>query len=684
MCWRDWRWRGALRELDGVVPEEATGVKVHERCGTPCVAGVWRPVVVMPVDLPATLSRRQWMWVLRHEREHIRGHDTRVALVLAVLRVGFWWNPFVHALAAQWGQAREEVCDAVARGDDDAGGYAGLLLDMAARPCGGSGRVLAMAASRPARRLRARLEAVLDGKPVRRRVGLGYVMGMMVSGLVAAVLVSGLGIGGSVKAADAEKSVAVGASDDGRLYDRTFLIAPNLPMVLDGESELPMVKRLEDLGVAFPEGASATHVSTTSQLVVRNTKANLDKLGVVLERLKKLKEVRELQFYVTSKFVEMPVETRLKLPMELGDTVFSDAQFQLVVRELAQRKGVDLLSAPSVTMRAGQEALVEVVKELPTDGGETGMDFVGTRVSASVDFERGQIKVKLTATLGILAGKTMAETLKAGIGDEIRKADRKLEYLKNSDLFLLPNNHTKLLNLGETIPGRKVLLFVTVRLIEPNGQPLNDQEMKRWLEGAAAGDDDVGKGVPAPPKRVLSGADRSKPVRVRLQLIEKPYDPAEPFNGALFEATAVEKKAEEEKEKSTEDLFTPLGSLSPVPPEFYSLSGVFSAKHKEKLMNHLAGLEGVTVHAERVFETTDGKMVRELVAEKMKDFWCEVEPVIGPEGYTVDLNIGVPEKGRKVTTAVTVWNGQTVGLSDMPNPDAADKRHRLVLVTVDF
>ena len=43
--------------------------------------------------------------------------------------------------------------------------------------------------------------------------------------------------------------------------------------------------------------------------------------------------------------------------------VFSDPQFQVVVRALNQKKGVDLLSAPKVTTKSGQRAVIEIVRE---------------------------------------------------------------------------------------------------------------------------------------------------------------------------------------------------------------------------------------------------------------------------------------------------------------------------------
>jgi general secretion pathway protein D len=49
--------------------------------------------------------------------------------------------------------------------------------------------------------------------------------------------------------------------------------------------------------------------------------------------------------------------------------VFSDPQFQIVMRGLNQKKGVDLLSSPKVTTKSGQRAVIEVIREFryPTE-----------------------------------------------------------------------------------------------------------------------------------------------------------------------------------------------------------------------------------------------------------------------------------------------------------------------------
>ena len=57
-------------------------------------------------------------------------------------------------------------------------------------------------------------------------------------------------------------------------------------------------------------------------------------------------------------------------PGILGLTgLFSDGQVQVIMRGLAQKKGIDLMTAPSVTARSGQKATIEVIREFiyPTE-----------------------------------------------------------------------------------------------------------------------------------------------------------------------------------------------------------------------------------------------------------------------------------------------------------------------------
>ena len=51
--------------------------------------------------------------------------------------------------------------------------------------------------------------------------------------------------------------------------------------------------------------------------------------------------------------------------------VFTNPQFQVVIRALNQKKGIDLLSAPSVTTKSGQRAIIEVIQRTCVIRGHT-------------------------------------------------------------------------------------------------------------------------------------------------------------------------------------------------------------------------------------------------------------------------------------------------------------------------
>jgi general secretion pathway protein D len=60
--------------------------------------------------------------------------------------------------------------------------------------------------------------------------------------------------------------------------------------------------------------------------------------------------------------------------------VFTEPQFQVVIRALNQKKGVDLLSAPKVTTKSGQRAIIEIVREFryPSDFTPPQVPSIGT------------------------------------------------------------------------------------------------------------------------------------------------------------------------------------------------------------------------------------------------------------------------------------------------------------------
>ena len=80
--------------------------------------------------------------------------------------------------------------------------------------------------------------------------------------------------------------------------------------------------------------------------------------------------------------------------------VFTNPQFQVVIRALNQKKGIDLLSAPSVTTKSGQRAIIEVIRELryPRTYTQPQVPSISSTTGTTVIGGAGTVPVVVTPT----------------------------------------------------------------------------------------------------------------------------------------------------------------------------------------------------------------------------------------------------------------------------------------------
>lgn len=114
-----------LRRIPGVL-----------ECGAvtaPCIVGLLRPVILLPVGLAATLTPDELRLALAHELAHARRGDLLLAWLPTLTGIFFFFHPLAWWANAEWGAAREEACDALALGATGASvtSYGRLLLRMA-------------------------------------------------------------------------------------------------------------------------------------------------------------------------------------------------------------------------------------------------------------------------------------------------------------------------------------------------------------------------------------------------------------------------------------------------------------------------------------------------------------------------------------------------------------------------
>ena len=199
--WRLARWVPAQRdptEMEWRMVQEMglarRGLRISGDPTTPCVIGFFRPTVVIPEFLLQETTTTRLAWALRHETEHLRSGDSRVAVLLSCARAALWWNPFVHSLCGIWAEDRERVCDARAtEGSARPRAYGSFLLDLAEQlppPLKGAVTMIGTAAGR---RMRKRLRAILRGEQVKES-SVAFRVTSCVAMVAAALTVSFTGI----------------------------------------------------------------------------------------------------------------------------------------------------------------------------------------------------------------------------------------------------------------------------------------------------------------------------------------------------------------------------------------------------------------------------------------------------------------------------------------------------------
>lgn len=162
-----------------------------EAVGSPALAGVWRPAILLPVGLLAKLSAAERQCLFLHELAHVKRCDLAVDALAGVCQVLYWFNPLVHLVAARLRTTRELACDAhvlgTRRGEDAL--YARTLLKLATQAS--SFRVLPALAGMAERTssIEARLRSINQFRPAKWR----HAWGSILLALVAAIGLSRAG-----------------------------------------------------------------------------------------------------------------------------------------------------------------------------------------------------------------------------------------------------------------------------------------------------------------------------------------------------------------------------------------------------------------------------------------------------------------------------------------------------------
>lgn len=200
------------------------------------------------------------------------------------------------------------------------------------------------------------------------------------------------------------------------------------------------------------------------------------------------KEVKNTQVLIEAKFVELPAKTAelpalLKHPVNPPGVVgtVTEAQLQEILRDLSQRKGVDLLAAPRVTTRDGQRADIEIKREVSYKDAQGKPLSKDCGISLSVVPELHaegllelDLKQKLMECDGVVKHDNgWNETLFSERNVEARLrvksgecAVLELEPRTDKQLVQEVDENDKILSSDTVLTVRRTLIFVTARVVK--------------------------------------------------------------------------------------------------------------------------------------------------------------------------------------------------------------------------
>lgn len=156
---------------------------------SPALAGVLRPVILLPAWMVDGAERDAIDWALRHELAHWKLGDTLANLLRQVSHVFFFFHPMTWWAGARWEESAELACDrALVNSQGEVDAYAGTLYQVLAQIHGRRQRGLAGGLCATRTQIGRRIAALL-GNPLRypARLGASAAVGliMMAAGTLA-------------------------------------------------------------------------------------------------------------------------------------------------------------------------------------------------------------------------------------------------------------------------------------------------------------------------------------------------------------------------------------------------------------------------------------------------------------------------------------------------------------------
>lgn len=254
-------------------------------------------------------------------------------------------------------------------------------------------------------------------------------------------------------------------AETGKLVKKTLRVPPDILATLKAAgsgSASDLAAAFAALGIELDPSTRLKFSPGSSTLQIETTRA-ADEVAVsaTVERL--LGDL-PIQHKLETRVFELGADIEWTPP---DNAQLDEAGMQLLMRELAQKKGVDLMTMPSTVTRDGQAAKVEIVRELisPVPGSDD--EFRTEPVGVVLDLKPAVLGFGQKIDMGF----NVTDVEEDPKSNELKVVNR----ASITDTSFTRDASTRLH--VETRPdGSRVLLLVTPTLIDATGRPVRPAE----------------------------------------------------------------------------------------------------------------------------------------------------------------------------------------------------------------
>jgi beta-lactamase regulating signal transducer with metallopeptidase domain len=102
---------GCVDLADRFVASSVTEIKLSEFVTSPLLIGLWRPMILLPVDITQWTTAEERQTILLHEMIHAQRQDHWANFFQSLVRAVFFFHPFVRYACNQLSIERELSCD---------------------------------------------------------------------------------------------------------------------------------------------------------------------------------------------------------------------------------------------------------------------------------------------------------------------------------------------------------------------------------------------------------------------------------------------------------------------------------------------------------------------------------------------------------------------------------------------